>query len=123
MISFSREKIGKTAQEIADHLMLVENVKALQQAQKEMANAIAALDDRIRKMEADMRAVKAEAKFEAIKETQQMLNSVQGAFHDKLTHLTVRIVQVERLEDSKSPLIALSKLAAPPSRDGEIPPA
>jgi predicted nucleic acid-binding Zn-ribbon protein len=122
MISFSHEKIGKTAREIADHLMLVENVKALQQAQKEMANAIAALGDRIRKMETDMRAVKAEAKFEAIKEAQQMLNSVQGAFHDKLTDLTVRIVQVERLEHSRSPLIALSKLAAP-SGDGEIPPA
>jgi predicted nucleic acid-binding Zn-ribbon protein len=121
MTPWSREKIGKTAQEIADHLMLVENVRALQQGQKEMANAIASLDDRIRKMEADMRAVKAEAKFEAIKETQQMLNAVQGAFHDKLTDLTVRIAQVERQEDSKTPLIALSK-SAMPRGDGDIPP-
>lgn len=117
---FSRDKIGKTAQEIADHLMLVENVKALQVGQKEMANAIATLDDRIRKMEADMRAIKAEAKFEAVKETQLMLNSVQGAFNDKLTDLTVRISQLERQDNSDAPLIALSKL---PRGDGEIPPA
>jgi cell fate (sporulation/competence/biofilm development) regulator YmcA (YheA/YmcA/DUF963 family) len=109
MAPWSREQIGKTAQEIADHLMLVENVKALQQGQKEMANAIAALDDRIRKIEAGMIVVKAEAKFEAIRETQQMLNSVQGAFHEKLTDLTVRVAQVEIQAASKAPLTALSK--------------
>lgn len=121
MAPWSREKIGKTAQEIADHLMLVENVKALQQAQKEMANAIGLLDDRMRKMEADMRSVKAEAKFEAVKETQQMLNSVQGAFHDKLTDLTVRVAQVEKLEQAQSPLISLTK-SSNSLGDGKAPP-
>ncbi len=116
-----RSKIAQTAQEIADHLMLVENVKALQQGQKEMADAIAALDTRLRHIEADIRAVKSEAKFEAVKETQQMLNSVQGAFHEKLTDLTVRVAHVERSEDARPPMISLSSGA--PCGDGEIPPA
>jgi hypothetical protein len=107
MAPWSREKIGKTAQEIANHLMLVENVKALQQGQKEMADAIAALADRIRGLEADIRALKAETKLEAIKETQQMVNAVQGAFHEKLTDLTVRVAHMETRGNSYGAAIAL----------------
>ena len=36
-------------------------------------------------------------------------NSVQGAFHDKLTDLTVRAAQAEKLEQAQSPLISLTK--------------
>jgi hypothetical protein len=109
MAPWSREKIGKAAQEVADHLMLVENVKALQQGQKQMADAIALLDTRLRQIEADMRAVKAEAKFEAIKETTHMLQSVQGAFHEKLTHLTVKVAQLENGDGANRALLSLSK--------------
>jgi hypothetical protein len=56
---WGREKLGKTVQEILDHLTLVENVKALQTAQKEMANAMAALDGRIQKLEAEIRISRA----------------------------------------------------------------
>jgi hypothetical protein len=107
MAPWSREKIGKTAQEIANHLMLVENVKALQQGQKEMADAIAALRDRIRDLEADIRGLKAETKLEAIKETQQMVNAVQGAFHERLTDLTVRVAHMEKRGNSHGAAIAL----------------
>ena len=96
--------------------MLVENVKALQQAQKEMANAISVLDGRIRNMEADMRAIKAEAKVDALKETQQVLNAVQGAFNDKLTGITV---QVSHLEGPKAPFISLAKSISSDGAAGE----
>jgi hypothetical protein len=99
--------------------MLVENVKALQLAQKEIANAVAALDVRLRRIEAELLVVKAETKLEAVKETQQMLNAVQGAFHEKLTDLTVRIAHVERHEAFRASLTALS----PPPGDHELPPA
>ena len=105
----SREKIGKAAQEVADHLMLVEHVKALQQGQKQMADAIALIDLRLGRMEADMRAVSAEAKFEAIKEATHMLQSVQGAFHDKLTHLTVKVTQLENGDGAGGTVMALPK--------------
>jgi hypothetical protein len=115
MAPWSREKIGKAAPEIADHLMLVDNLKALQQAQKEMASALAVLDDRIRKIEAEIRAVKAEVKLDAIKETQQMLNAVQGAFHDKLVDLTVRVSHVEK--DAKPSLISFTNPGISPPSD------
>ena len=93
---------------------------ALQQAQKEIANAISALDSRIRNMEADMRALKAETKFDALKETQQMINAVQGAFNDKLTDVSVRLSRVENEHPSgASRLINFSKEGI--ARSGEDP--
>jgi cell fate (sporulation/competence/biofilm development) regulator YmcA (YheA/YmcA/DUF963 family) len=109
MAPWNREKIGKAAQEVADHLMLVEHVKVLQQGQKQMADAIALVDSRLRQFEADVRAAKAETKFEAIKETTHLLQSVQGAFHDRLTHLTVKVAQLENRGGASSSLPALSK--------------
>jgi hypothetical protein len=103
MSPWSREKIEKAAQEVADQLMLVEHVKVLQQGQKQMADAIALIDGRLRQIETDMRAVKAEAKFEAIKETTQMLQSVQDTFHDKLALLTTTVAQLEKRRRPTAP--------------------
>ena len=103
MAPWSRETIEKAAQDVAEQLMLVEHVKALQQGQKQMADAIALIDGRLRQIETDMRAVKAEAKFEAIKETTQMLQSVQDAFHDKLSNLTAKVAQFEKRRRPTAP--------------------
>src|ERR1700745_1042631 len=103
MSPWSREKIEKAAQEVADQLMLVEHVKVLQQGQKQMADAIALIDGRLRQIETDMRAVKAEAKFEAIKETTQMLQSVRDTFHDKLALLTTTVAQLEKRRRPTAP--------------------
>ena len=54
MSPWSREKIEKAAQEVADQLMLVEHVKVLQQGQKQMADAIALIDGRLRQIEGAM---------------------------------------------------------------------
>ncbi|MGL3208291.1 hypothetical protein [Bradyrhizobium sp. BR 1433] len=117
---FSREKIQKTAQEIADHLRLTDHIKGLQQAQKEMADAIASLGDRIKNLETELRVIKAETKLEAVRETQQVLNSVQGAFHDKLTEIAVRISHIESSTGSKAALIDRAKRGR---TDGELPSA
>jgi len=110
MAPWSPEKIGQAAQEVADQLLLAEHVKALQQGQKQMADAIAIIDNRLRQIETDMHAVKAEEKLEAIKETTHMLQTIQGAFHDKLTHLTLKVAQLENGgHASNNALPALSK--------------
>jgi cell fate (sporulation/competence/biofilm development) regulator YmcA (YheA/YmcA/DUF963 family) len=84
---YSKDTIAKTAQELADTLQVVQHVKALQQGQKEIVDAMAKLSDRIRDMESSLKAIKAETMHETSKETQQVLNSVQGGFFDRLTHL------------------------------------
>lgn len=106
---FSRKDIAAAAKDIASHLALVDDVAGLQKMQKEMADAIAKLNDRIKDVEVEMRALKAEVKFDAIKETQQLVNAVQGALYDKLTDLTVRVSKVEAQDDFKTPLVRLGR--------------
>jgi Asp-tRNA(Asn)/Glu-tRNA(Gln) amidotransferase C subunit len=91
-----REKIASTAQEIAAHLQIVDHIKALQQGQKEIVDSMAELSDRLREMEAGLRAIKAETMLETAKETQRMLHSVQGGFYDRITDLTVQVDRLER---------------------------
>ena len=79
----------------------------LSDLQKQMADAIALIDSRLRQFEANVRAARAETKFEAIRETTHLLQSVQGAFQDRLTHLTVKVAQLEN-RDGVSSLPALS---------------
>lgn len=66
---FSKDKIAVAARELADHLQVVEHIKALQQGQKDLADAIKLMGDRIRELESDMRVLKSETKLEALRET------------------------------------------------------
>jgi wobble nucleotide-excising tRNase len=100
---FSRKDVAAAAKDLAAHLALVDDVASLQNMQKEMANAIAKLNERIKDIESEIKILKAETKLDAVKETHQIVNAVQGAFHDRLTDLTVRLSRVE-----SGPLPALS---------------
>jgi cell fate (sporulation/competence/biofilm development) regulator YmcA (YheA/YmcA/DUF963 family) len=88
---FGREKIAEAARELADHLQIVENVKALQQGQKEISDAIMSLDDRIRTMEIEFRVLKAETTTQAIKETTLIVNAVQGSLNQRIEELAIKV--------------------------------
>ena len=108
---WKRDKIAKAAQELADHLQIVENVKAIQTAQKELADAIKAVSDRVRDLEANMRALKAEASLDALKETQNFVVSVQGGFNERMENVAVRLAG---LETAVSDLTREEPIADPP---------
>ena len=91
MFSLGREKIAEAAKEIADSLMIVENVKALQHGQKDIADAVKALDDRIRAIEFEMRALKAETTMQAIKETTLIVNAVQGSLNQRIEDIAIKV--------------------------------
>jgi len=93
---FYREKIAKTASDIAEHLKVIENIKALQVAQKEMMDSIQLLSDRIRELQADMRSLKAEVTLEAVKETQLIVNAVQGGLNQRMETLAIKVAMVEK---------------------------
>jgi hypothetical protein len=93
---FSREKIAKAAQELADHLQIIENVESLQTAQEYMANAIRVLDDRLRAIESEMRAMRAEIRLDAIREVQTLVNAVQGGLNQRIEDIAVKLAMVER---------------------------
>jgi hypothetical protein len=88
---FSRQKIAEAAKEIADHLRLVENVKELQDQQKQLADALKALGDRIRTIETELRALKAETLLEAVKQTQSIVNGVQGGLNQRIQDVAVQV--------------------------------
>lgn len=92
---FSREKAAKTTEELLEHLKLVENVRALKEGQREIVESLAALSDRMRVLETEMRALKAEIKFEALKEAQEIVTSVQGGLNQRLEDLAVRVAVLQ----------------------------
>ncbi len=89
MSLFGREKVAKAAQDIADHLNLVDNVKALQELQKELSDSVSRLDERLRAVEAELRAAKAEIRSDALRETQNIVNAVQGGLNQRIQDLAV----------------------------------
>jgi cell fate (sporulation/competence/biofilm development) regulator YmcA (YheA/YmcA/DUF963 family) len=114
---FSRQKLAEAAKELADHLQLVENVKALQVGQKELADAVRALGDRIKTLETEMRATKAETLREAAKETQSTINSVQSGLYEGIKDLAVQVARLESQRDHQAPR-QISNLRP----DGQLPP-
>jgi predicted nucleic acid-binding Zn-ribbon protein len=109
-MAWGRDRIAKAAEEVAKHARLVEHVQALQEGQKDLANAIAALGNRMSALEVELRAAKAETKLEAVKETQQILNAVQGGFYDRLSDLSAKVSQLQQDNGGSSPpVISLPK--------------
>ncbi|WP_294196854.1 hypothetical protein [uncultured Sphingomonas sp.] len=111
---FSRAKIGAAAQEIANHLQLVEHVKALQDGQKAIADSIAVLNDRIRAIELEMSTLKAEVKLEALKEAQGVIFAVQGGLNQRIEDVAVQVA-VLRATGGVSHAVEGARRAAPPS--------
>lgn len=99
---FSKERIAQAATEIADHLRVVEQIKALQAAQKELADSIRLIGDRVREIQTELRALKAETLLEAVKETQNIVNAVQGGLNQRLEAIAVKVAVVANdLSDAK----------------------
>ncbi len=127
-MAFWRKTVKEFGKEVAAHAGAVDDIANLQQMQKELADAMARLNDRLRGIETEMKVLraeikaesqvlKAEIKLDAMDKAQQVVNSVQGALYDKTSDLSVRVSHLER---DRSHIIALQKSATGRS---ELPPA
>jgi predicted nucleic acid-binding Zn-ribbon protein len=105
-----RQRIGDIASDVAAHFQVIENIKSLQTAQKEMANTIKELGERIRDLQTEMKVLKAEVKFEALKETQTIVNAVQGGLNQRIEDLSIKVAITEKT------ILSLPQLANPPLR-------
>ncbi|MGJ4929338.1 hypothetical protein ACQR1I_24475 [Bradyrhizobium sp. HKCCYLS2038] len=118
---WGRSNTGKTVEEITDFLRLVDHVRALQEGQKEIAEAIMAVNHRLTAIESDMKTLKAETQRDALREVQQAVHTVQSVFHEKLGQMSSRLAVLEqairratmRPQSSASPTPP-----APPHSDG-----
>lgn len=117
---FGKKKVAEIAREIADHLQVIEHVKALQTAQKEMADELRSHSSDLERIRSEMAALKAETKFEALKETQQIVNAVQGSLNERIETLAIKIAVMDG--STASPRDAISSLGLPSSRSSRLSP-
>lgn len=120
---WGRSNIGKTVEELTDHLRLVDHVRALQEGQKEIAEAIRTVNQRLTSVEAEFRTLKAETQRDALREVQHAVTAVQGSVHDELTRMATRLVVLEqalRREAVRAPAqpAGAPRGAVPPRSDG-----
>ncbi len=87
----SRAKLAAVAEEINKQLRVIDDVKALQTGQTEMARAIAQLSDRLRSLELQMSALKSEVKLDALKEAQNVVWTVQTDLNRRVQELAVKV--------------------------------
>lgn len=97
---FNRKNAAKAAAEISEHLSIIENIRALQEAQKEMSENIRQTNDRVLELYAEMRALRAELKYECLKETQAAINGVQGSLNARMESLSNRLAVLDSTIDS-----------------------
>jgi len=116
---FGRDRIARAAADIADHLQIIENVRALQLAQKELADALKSVMSKISDMQAELRAIKAETAMFAMKETQGIVNAVQGGLNQRIENLAVRLALTERDVDRMKGEDSSATRLHLPAPDGE----
>ncbi|MBY6241722.1 hypothetical protein [Methylosinus sp. Sm6] len=101
-----RDKIAQAAKELAEHLQVIETIKSLQESQKKLADAVNALDQRLRSLEVELKVVRADVRVDALRETQNIVNSVQGGLNQRIEDLAIKVAVMERGAHRPSPVDA-----------------
>tara|TARA_R110000782_G_scaffold19665_1_gene53544 strand:+ start:2907 stop:3287 length:381 start_codon:yes stop_codon:yes gene_type:complete len=99
-----RQATAEAVQDFVDHLRLTDNVRALQELQEEIAEAVGKLSNRLQALETAfperLATHKAETQLEAIRQAQDVVYKVQGGMNERMETLAVRMSLYER---SRSP--------------------
>ena len=101
------ESILKAADMIADIRKALSKIDELQDGQRQLARAVETLDRRVREVESGLRETRAEIKLDAVKETQTIVNAVQGQLYGELRSLALTVDRLGR-EPMATPAIARS---------------
>lgn len=84
----------------ADYISEVRNalakMKTLEQGQKLIVTELSELEKRVRELEASLREAKSDIRLEAVKETQTIVNAVQGQLYGRITDVSVEIDRIKR---------------------------
>ncbi len=107
--------VGDIAELITETRRVFERIGSLETSLKNIVATIDTMDKRLREVEATVREVKFEAKYEAVKEAQGIVNSVQSAIYQKITELSVELDRTSRQMPRDTQIL----LTAPPSTDGK----
>lgn len=98
MIGTSIEKVLKAADIISEIRKAFEKIQNLEIGQRSLADALDALEARVRELEASLREAKAEIKLAAVEAAQQTangaINGAQGQLFQKMVDLEVQITRM-----------------------------
>jgi predicted RNase H-like nuclease (RuvC/YqgF family) len=100
------ETILKAADLIADVRKAFSKIENLEQGQRQLADAVEALDRRLREQEASLREARAEIRLDAVKETQAIVNGVQGQLYHELRSLAVSVDRLGRAASAEPRLVS-----------------
>lgn len=90
------ETILKAADLIAEVRRAFSKIENLEAGQRQLSDALAALDRRVRELEAGLREARSDIKLEAIKETQSIVNSVQGHIYQEIKQVSIAVDRLSR---------------------------
>lgn len=90
------KSIIDAAELITDVRAVFSKIEELRDAQKSIVDVIEKQDKRLRELEASFRELKSETKFEAIKETQAIVNAVQGQLYNEIRTLSLNLDRLAR---------------------------
>jgi hypothetical protein len=100
------DAILKAADLIADVRKAFSKIENLEQGQRQLAGAVEALDRRLREQEASLRESRAEIRLDAVKETQAIVNGVQGQIYHELRSLAVSVDRLGRAASAEPRLVS-----------------
>ena len=90
----------KTILDAADLIADVRNafskIEHLEAGQKRLLEVLEAQDRRIRELEAGLREARSDIRLDAVKETQSIVNAVQGRLYEEIRALSVAVDRMSR---------------------------
>ena len=119
MALFGRDKLAQYSEEVGAYLKAIDHIKELQAAQREMADSIRRVSDRVQTHEVEFRALKAEIRAETSRETQGIVNAVQGQFYKNLQDIAVDVAVLR--EQTRGAIDPAPRLSVTRPDGGEAP--
>jgi hypothetical protein len=94
MIGGNIDRILKAADVVSEVRKAFEKIQQLEAGQRHFADALVAIDARVRELEAGLREGRSEIKLSAVQAAQDTVNSAQGPLYQRLLDIEVRLVRV-----------------------------
>ena len=103
MIKASIDKVLKAADVIADIRRAFEKIQNLETGQRTLADTLDRLDDRVRTLEIELRAARAEIKDASREIAVNTVNGAQGQFMDRIVDLEIKVAKAsDELSDLRT---------------------
>lgn len=89
---FGKKKdLADATEEVLAHLRTTDNIRDLQDGQKELADAIQSLSERLMRLELSLENHESKVMLAALRETHQAVNVVHGTLNERVTKVEMSL--------------------------------